>query len=434
MSMTVQWGRITAGTAILISISWFLTFAPREKVLASSSAFEQSEELAKVQPSSWRSFASFADAFDRTDPSKTDSIVGWTPNCQIWPRSRYCGAGNELTLGPPTSEFDFQLAINIPMATQKINPPPPPYPHLATTVLYDDNAKALFSKCKMSSSKKAPNPCESVQGVDRPVKLVRAMWQEVNAKSSAILYIQKDFDQCNPSTNWTTACANMRRSIDAEAGQQCNLEDYPWRAKPIDMGCFPHILVTSQNRDLFKFPSGSATVGDNMILLAFHIMEFTPSKNAHRDWKESTFWWQARSGDSNLGLDCPNTGPCSRLKAPWRHFVMVTATLPKNMNDPILGAYNPYIEAPTGTQRNISCVVCHAFAGYPTQEAGLEQETGLSVGISRSILAQRLNTYLTTYNVTPTAEDWSLAFAIEVQTSNALPGNRAKEAKSAPLK
>ena len=430
MAITAQWGRIIPGMVVLISISCFLGSALRG-VEAWSGGSVQSDGLAKKQLNPWKSFASFADAFDRTDPSKVDSIVGWTPNCQIWPTSRYCGAGKEHTLGPPTSEFDFDLAINLSMAPHETTSPAPPYPKLATTVLYDENAKALFSNCKMGSSIQTPNPCESVEGIDRPVKLVRAMWQEVNTKSSAIIYIQKDFDKCNPSTNWTTACVNMRRYIDVNASEKCNLEDYPWRAKPIDMGCFPHILITQQNQNLFKFPSARATLGDNMILLAFHIMEFTPSQNVHEDWRESTFWWQARSADSNLGSDCP-TGLCSRLKAPWQHFVKVTATLPKNANAPIPGAYNPYIEAPTGPQRKISCVICHAFAGYPTKETGLEPGTGLSVGISRTILSQKLNTYLKDYDVTPTAESWSLAFGLEAQTSSSRPGDSPKEAKPDP--
>ena len=432
MSINVWRARIAVVVCGIALIVWSPGIMARSNVQARGTTLPQSQEPATAGSNPWKLFASFADAFDKADPSQADSISGWTPNCAIWPRSLYCVANGENILGPPISEFDFNLPFHFSLESSASNPAPPPFPILGTTVLYNENAKNAFSKCKAGSPIQVGDPCQYATAIDRPVMLVRAMWAEVNSTSSAIVYIQKDFDQCNPSSNWTTACPNMRRSVNINAVQNCNMKDYPWKGKPIDLGCFPHILVTAKNMNLFQLRSGNAHSGDYMILLAFHIMQLSPSLKTPAEWKQSTFWWQARPSDSHLGSGCPYSDPCSRLGNPWRHFRVKSAVLPKNMGAPIPSAYNPFIEAPTGAQKKISCAICHAFAGSPTYVAGEASGTGLSTGISRSALDQKVQAYLKNYNVAPSANVWSLAFGVEAVVSNVGKENPPKSADRKP--
>ena len=379
--------------------------------------------------SPWDVLASIAHLVDGVDPHEANPFPGWTSNCTLWPKSTYCVGNNPKAPLVPVGDFNLNLPVYLPPISNPLNRTviDSTVPQLGETILYNDSAKQQFGSCKFGQPARTHEQCQSVATVHSPAIIVRALWAEVSPSLPVVIFMEKEVDECQ-LVNWPASCPTIRREVNLKVRKSCNLEDYPWTQKSIDLGCFPHILVTHEN--VHSFPLAPAPVPRHyVILLAFHVMRILPSGNAGSSWQQMTFWWQAKPSDSGIGTGCSEAHSCSKLGQQWQHFRMWEAVLPEDWNKPIPPAYNPYIDTPLGDQKESSCAVCHAFAAYRSGVLGEAPTTGMRTDYTRSTLDQAVRDYQQTYCFIPSAEIWSLALGV---ASVAPPQPRGQSCKGAP--
>ena len=398
---------------------------------AGSGAYaSESAEMVRASGSSfeWSAFAAFAKDFEKTKPDEDPILRVWSTSCQIWPRSFYCGDnGADLIAKAPISEFDYELPFSFMLAAQhqgaaveaqtpSLSEAGLPRPDLTRTVLYDDPARDHFKGCLTPAAPVVPDGCQSVGPIKNQIRLSRAVWSIVNKDDfSVVLFIQKDIDDSCPTVpHWTTSCQQVRRKVDISQESACNQQDAPWESMPIDLGCFPHLRVTKQNAGSFGISPASIRSENPSfaVLLAFHIMETDPSDSAPARWKMMTFWWQGRQSDSKLGTPCAKVSSCKSLSPAWQHFQMVRAVPAVTALSRIPAAYNPYLDQPIKRAMRISCNVCHTFAGSPNNKYGEGTRFGRSESMTPQKLKKTAEYFFRTYHVSPTAQDWSLAFVL----------------------
>jgi hypothetical protein len=363
----------------------------------------------------WTFFVDFSTRFNKGADAQ-HPLKGWTSNCEIWPVPGYCNlTGVASPSGPDQSDQSGTQAStgqsNIDTASASLSAP-----RLASSILYDDNAHELFKGCIYTTQADPANPCQNISRIAKPISTARAMWAEVSSTLPAVIYDTRDIASCQKVDRWTYNCPAVRRRVNLDETLACNMSGYPWKGdnESINLNCFPHLKVTKENANFFQFEAGEAFADDYMILLAFHILQASPSENGAQ-WKEMTFWWQGKPPDPNTGTLCPSTDLCSKLLQPWPLFAMKTSILPSAAGSTIPPAANPYIETPLHEtdEAKTNCQTCHAFAGYMDWTSAQLGGAGGSVGITVPTLNQRASAYFKNCATVPTAGLWTLAIGLE---------------------